>query len=92
LRQNLDKKQSLDKQINSNVNKKFLPKNPSEKILPKHFSKKISPNKFLQKTSSKKMPPKKSSRKIPKKFQKKFQKIQNIFLKNSKKSNSLHRT
>ena len=39
LRQNLDKNQNLDKQVNSNVNKEFLPKNlpnnPPKKILPK---------------------------------------------------------
>ena len=59
LRQNLDKNQNLDKQINSNVKKEFLPKNPPKKILPKNFS-----QKFLQKDSFKK----KSSGKIPKKF------------------------
>ena len=42
LRQNLDKNQNLDKQINSNVNKEFLPKNPLEKFPKK--SQKISKN------------------------------------------------
>ena len=50
LRQNLDKNQNLDKQVNFNVNKDFLPKNP-----PNNPPKKILP----------KNPPKKSFRKIP---------------------------
>jgi len=85
LRQNLDKNQNLNKQVNSNVNKEFLPKNssqknPPKKILPKNplkkSSKKISPKKFLQKNPSEN---------FPKNFQKKFPKKFQIFSKNSEK-------
>jgi hypothetical protein len=78
LRQNLDKNPNLDKQVNSNVNKEFLPKNSSQIILPKKFllnnpPKKILPKKSSQKKSSKKIPPKKflqknSAKKIPQKI------------------------
>ena len=83
LRQNLDKNQNLDKQINlfpysnhlcedfNNLNKEFLPK----KILPKKFLSKNSSKKILQKT-------------IPKKFPKKFKKFpKNIQLEISCQSN-----
>ena len=81
LRQNLDKNQNLDKQVNSNVNKEFLPKNsyqriPPKKILPKNPPKKFLPRKFLQKILWK------NSLKISKQFKKK-QKISKQFLKNS---------
>ena len=52
LTQNLDKIQNLDKQVNSNVNKEFLPKKSSQQSsqkilppnLPKQFLKKIQKN------------------------------------------------
>ena len=71
LRQNLDKNQNLDKQINSNVNKEFLPKNSSQKISPK----------ILPKNFSQKIPPEKNQKKIERTPQK-FQNISKQFLKN----------
>ena len=62
LRQNLDKNQNLDKQINSNV-----------RIPPKKNSRKKSSQKISPKNSSKKIPPKKNP---PEKFQKNSKKFQ----------------
>ena len=47
-----DLRQNLDKQINSNVNKEFLPKNSSQKIPPKKFLPK-NPPKIFQAISQK---------------------------------------
>jgi hypothetical protein len=103
LRQNLDRNQNLDKQVNSNVNKEFLPKK-SPNNPPKKSSQKNPPKMFLQKNSAKKIPPKNPSEKVLKKFQKnskkkKFQKKSKNFKTISQKipkilkiSNSLHCT
>ena len=87
LRQYLDKNQNLDKQVNSNVNKEFLPKKSSpkssQKILSEKSSQKNPHKKTLPKNSSKKIPPKNSSkkslRKIPWKLQKNSIKIPKIY-------------
>ena len=92
-RQNLDKDQDLDKQVNSNVNKEFLPKNSSQKSPLQKILPKLSLKKFHQKHSAKKYLQKVP--KISKKFQRIPKKIQKIFQKNLKilkMSNSLHRT
>ena len=95
LRQNLDKNQNLDKQVNSNVNKEFLPKNSSQKIPPKkNPPKKILPKNSFQKNSYKENPPKKILKKNPKNSPKNPEKIQTISQKipKLKISNSLNRT
>ena len=73
LPQNLDKNQNLDKEINSNLNKEFLPKNSSQKIPPEKILLKKSSQKILKKISKQKKS--KKNLKNPNNFQTISQKI-----------------
>ena len=80
------KKQNLDKQVNSNVNKEFLPKNSTNNPPKKKSSQKKLSKKILQKNSSKKIPSKKIAPEILWKNSQKFPKISKKILYNFSKN------